>query len=126
MNNIIIRDSSDSITNYLILFDLSYNYTINELREKYIKSVLKYHPDKDKYKDKYKDKDNSNINNDYFKEISNAYQILNNNLCNKNLSQNTEANILQINFKDPLTLLNEIYNNDKSNPFNSKLNLKLY
>ena len=126
MNNIIIRDSSDSITNYLILFDLSYNYTINELREKYIKLVLKYHPDKDKYKDKYKDKDNSNINNDYFKEILNAYQILNNNLCNKKLSQNIEANILQINFKDPLTLLNEIYNNDKSNPFNSKLNFKLY
>ena len=69
MNNIIIRDSSDSITNYLILFDLSYNYTINELREKYIKSVLKYHPDKDK------DKDNSNINNDYFKEISNSFAV---------------------------------------------------
>ena len=114
MNNIITRDSSYSITNYLTLFDLSYNYTISELREKYIKSVLKYHPDK------------TNINNEYFKEISNAYQILNNNLYNKDLSQNIEANVLQINFKDPLTLLNEIYNNDNSNPFNSKLNLKLY
>ena len=112
MNNIITRDYS--ITNYLTLFDLSYNYTISELREKYIKSVLKYHPDK------------TNINNEYFKEISNAYQILNNNLYNKDLSQNIEANVLQINFKDPLTLLNEIYNNDNSNPFNSKLNLKLY
>ena len=112
MNNIITRDYS--ITNYLTLFDLSYNYTINELREKYIKSVLKYHPDK------------TNINNEYFKEISNAYQILNSNLYNKDLSQNIETNVLQINFKDPLTLLNEIYNNDNSNPFNSKLNLKLY
>jgi len=114
MNNIITRDSSYSIANYLTLFDLSYNYTISELREKYIKSVLKYHPDK------------TNINNEYFKEISNAYQILNSNLYNKDLSQNIETNVLQINFKDPLTLLNEIYNNDNSNPFNSKLNLKLY
>jgi len=113
MNNIIIKDTSDCITNYLTLFELPYNYTINELREKYITLVLKYHPDK------------TNINNEYFKEISNAYQMLNINLNNKDLSQNIETNILQINFKDPLTLLNEIYNNDNSNPFNSKLNLNL-
>ena len=114
MDNTIINDMSNNIQYCLTLFDLSYDYTTSQLREKYIKSVLKYYPDK------------TNINKKYFKEILNAYQILNNNLSNKIFSHNLSENVLYINFKDPLTLLNEIYNNDNSNPFNSKINLKRY
>ena len=60
----------------LNIFELSYNYTIDDVRKKYKKLCLKYHPDK-------------NINNPYynpesFNKIKEAHDCLINNINNKN------------------------------------------
>ena len=60
------------INKSLEIFDLNIDYTKEELKNKYKKLLLIYHPDRNK--------NNLLNNNDYCKKIINAYHLLDKNL----------------------------------------------
>lgn len=117
-NKILNNNLNDKLFDYNIylkILDLSSNYDFKQLRENYLHFALLNHPDK-----------GGNI--ETFKNVSNAYQILNkiktennnvNNIVNNSVNNNVNNKII---FKDPYVLLKEIYN--INNPFNCNILFK--